>query len=92
VLSFLRRGSQTEDVTVIVCNFTPLPRHNYRVGVPAGGRWNEVLNSDAPLYGGSGQGNFGGENAAPVGCHGRPYLLNITIPPLGLVAFKPATS
>ena len=77
-----------QDALVIVCNFTPIPRHNYRVGVPAGGRWDEALNSDAPLYGGGGQGNLGGANAAPVSCHGRPYLVTITIPPLGMVVFK----
>jgi 1,4-alpha-glucan branching enzyme len=72
-----------------VCNFTPVPRHNYHVGVPRGGRWDEVLNSDAELYGGSGQGNFGGTEAAPLPCHGRDHLLNITLPPLAVVAFKP---
>jgi 1,4-alpha-glucan branching enzyme len=65
-----------------------VPRHNYHVGAPQGGRWDEVLNSDAPLYGGSGQGNFGGANAAPVSCHGRDYMLTVTVPPLGMVVFK----
>jgi 1,4-alpha-glucan branching enzyme len=65
-----------------------VPRHNYQIGVPQGGFWQEVLNSDAPLYGGSGQGNFGGTAAVPVPCHGRDYMLTITVPPLGLVAFK----
>ena len=73
---------------IVVCNFTPVPRHNYRVGVPRGGRWEEVLNSDAPLYGGSGQGNLGGVDAAPVSCHGRDYMLTVTVPPLGMVVFK----
>ena len=54
------------------CNFTPVPRHNYRVGVPTGGFWQEVLNSDAVEYGGSGHGNLGGMEAAPIPCHGRP--------------------
>jgi 1,4-alpha-glucan branching enzyme len=89
VLSMLRKGRDAADCLVIVCNFTPVPRHNYRVGVPRGGRWDEILNSDAPLYGGSGQGNIGGVEAAPLGCHGRPYLLNITVPPLGMVVFRP---
>jgi 1,4-alpha-glucan branching enzyme len=91
VLSFLRKGRTPGDEILVVVNFTPVPRQNYRVGVPRGGRWLEVLNSDAPLYGGSGQGNLGGEHAAPVNCHGRPYLLNITVPPLGMVAFKAAS-
>lgn len=88
VVSFIRRAAGADDEIVVVCNFTPLPRHNYRVGVPRGGQWREILNSDAPLYGGSGQGNLGEVTAAPVPCHGRPYLLNITIPPLAVVAFK----
>jgi 1,4-alpha-glucan branching enzyme len=88
VISFLRKGMNAADDVLVVCNFTPVPRHNYRVGVPQGGRWDEILNSDAPLYGGSGQGNFGGVDAAPVSCHGRPYLLTITVPPLGMVAFR----
>src|SRR5206468_2120752 len=88
VVSFLRKGRAGATDVLVLCNFTPVPRHNYRVGVPRGGRWVEVLNSDAPLYGGSGQGNFGGVTAAPVPSHGRPYTLTLTVPPLGMVAFK----
>ncbi len=88
VASLMRKGRSAEDALVVVCNFTPVPRHNYRVGVPRGGQWDEVLNSDAPIYGGSGQGNLGGVPAAPLPCHGRDYLLNITVPPLGMVVFK----
>jgi 1,4-alpha-glucan branching enzyme len=88
VLSFLRKGPKPGGEVVVVCNFTPVPRHNYRVGVSHGGRWEEVLNSDAHLYGGSGQGNLGGVTAAPVPCHGRDYTLHVTLPPLGMVAFK----
>jgi len=88
VLSWLRRGSVPSETAVVVCNFTPTPQHNYRVGAPYGGHWQELLNSDAPLYGGSGQGNLGGVEAAPVACHGRPYQLTITVPPLGMVVFK----
>jgi 1,4-alpha-glucan branching enzyme len=74
---------------LVVCNGTPVPRYNYHVGVPAGGYWAEVLNSDAHDYGGSGQGNFGGVMAAAASCHGRPYLVRVTVPPLGVVVFKP---
>jgi 1,4-alpha-glucan branching enzyme len=88
VISLLRKSKAEDDSLLVVCNFTPVPRYNYQVGVPHGGRWDEVLNSDAPLYGGGGQGNLGGVGAAPVPCHGRPYLLNITVPPLGMVVFK----
>ncbi len=88
VIGLMRKSKSPEDALIVVCNFTPVPRHNYRVGVPQGGTWQEALNSDAPLYGGSGQGNMGEVSAAPVSCHGRPYLLNITVPPLGMVVFK----
>ena len=88
VISLMRKGKSPNERMIVVCNFTPVPRHNYRVGAPQGGRWEEVLNSDAPLYGGSGQGNLGGVNAAPVSCHGRDYMLTVTAPPLGMVVFK----
>jgi 1,4-alpha-glucan branching enzyme len=90
VLTYLRRGRHPADVLAIACNFTPLPRHNYRLGVPAAGYWREILNSDAPLYGGSGQGNLGGADAAPVACHGHFQSINVTLPPLGVVVFKAA--
>ena len=89
VISFLRRASDPNDMLLVACNFTPVPRQNYRVGVPSGGAWKEILNSDAPLYGGSGVGNFGGLNASPLPAHGRPFSLNMTLPPLGMVAFRP---
>jgi 1,4-alpha-glucan branching enzyme len=87
VLSYLRKDRRGGDLLVLL-NFTPAPRYNYRVGVTAGGKWEEVLNSDAPLYGGSGQGNLGGVTAAPVSCHGRDYVLHVTLPPLGMVVFR----
>jgi len=65
-----------------------VPRQNYRLGVPHGGFWQEVLNGDAPLYGGSGQGNIGGVSAAPIPVHGRSHSLTITLPPLAIVVFK----
>jgi len=82
VVSFLRRGRDCPPV-LVVCNFTPVPRHNLLVGVPEGGRWRELLNSDATEYGGSGQGNYGGVDAQPVPAHGRPRALTLTAPPLG---------
>ena len=88
VLSFFRRGMAGDDLLLFVANFTPVPRHNYRVGVPRVGSWSEVLNSDAPLYGGSGQGNIGGSSTAPVSAHGHPQSLNLTLPPLAILAFK----
>jgi 1,4-alpha-glucan branching enzyme len=89
IISFLRRGKNPDDQLLFVCNFTPVVRQNYRVGVPREGYWKEILNSDVPLYGGSGQGNFGGLSTAPLSIHGRPYSLNITLPPLGMVVFQP---
>jgi len=89
VVSFLRRGRKQDDQLLFVCNFTPVVRQNYRVGVPQEGFWKEVLNSDAPLYGGSGQGNFGGLQAVPLPIHGLPYSLNMTLPPLAVVVYQP---
>jgi 1,4-alpha-glucan branching enzyme len=88
VLSFLRKGGSRGDSVAVVCNFTPVPRTNYRVGVPRGGYWREILNSDAVENGGSGQGNLGGTEATPVPYHGRPHSLNLNLPPLGVVFLK----
>lgn len=88
VISFIRKGKSTNDVILVVGNFTPVPRHNYRVGVPHGGFWKEALNSDATIYGGSGQGNSGGVSASPVPVHGRTYSLSLTLPPLGILILK----
>jgi 1,4-alpha-glucan branching enzyme len=87
-ISLMRKGRSSGDIVLAVTNFTPVPRQNYRVGAPRGGFWKEVLNSDAWLYGGSGQGNMGGVEAAPIPIHGRPYLLNLNLPPLSVVFFK----
>ena len=72
--SFLRRGGERRRTSSPSCNFTPVPRAGYRVGVPRGGLLAEILNSDAAEYGGSGWGNLGGPEAAPVAAHGRPPL------------------
>jgi 1,4-alpha-glucan branching enzyme len=88
VISCLRNGRSTDGLVLVVCNFTPVPRLNYRVGAPRGGFWHEVRNGDAQDYGGSGYGNMGGVEAAPVPWHGRPYSLNLTLPPLSAVFFK----
>lgn len=87
-LSFLRKGKNSNELILIVCNFTPVPRDNYRIGVPRGGLWKEKLNSDATLYGGSGHGNFGGLEAAPITAHGRYHSLSLSLPPLSIVLFK----
>jgi len=88
VVSLIRKGRSTDDAILVVSNFTPVPRFNYRVGVPNPGFWRELLNSDAKDYGGSGQGNLGGVEAAPIPSHGRPYSLTLTLPPLSTVFFK----
>jgi 1,4-alpha-glucan branching enzyme len=84
VLSFLRNGQTTDTVLLVVCNFTPVPRYEYHLGVPRAGRWQEVLNSDAHEYGGGGVGNEGGVEATDVPSHGRPYSLFLTLPPLAV--------
>ncbi|MFO7784735.1 MAG: 1,4-alpha-glucan branching protein GlgB [Thermodesulfobacteriota bacterium] len=87
-LSMIRQDRGGEDRIIAACNFTPIPRTNYRLGAPEGGFWAEIFNSDAEIYGGSGWGNMGGVEAAPVPVHGRPYSLTISLPPLGAVLFK----
>jgi len=86
-VSFLRRGRQ-DDLVLVVANFTPVVRRDFRVGVPRGGWWAEVLNSDSHHYGGSGQGNRGGVETEPVPAHGRPHSLRLTLPPLGVLYLK----
>jgi 1,4-alpha-glucan branching enzyme len=85
ILSFIRKGRSTAGVVLAVGNFTPVPRYNYRVGVPMGDFWRELLNSDAKEYGGSGQGNLGGVEADKISFHNRPYSLNLTLPPLSFL-------
>ena len=85
VVSLMRRGRADNSTVVVVCNFTPVPRQNYRVGVPRGGWWRERLNSDARDYSGSGIGNMGGVEASPLACHGRPFSLTLSLPPLSIL-------
>jgi 1,4-alpha-glucan branching enzyme len=87
-LSFLRKPRTGGSLLLAVFNLTPVPRSAYRVGVPRGGFWKEILNSDAAEYGGSGMGNLGGVEATHIPSHGRPNSLEITLPPLGAVFFK----
>jgi 1,4-alpha-glucan branching enzyme len=88
-LSFLRKSrSRPSEALLVVCNFTPVPRYDHHVGVPFDGFWKEVLNSDASEYGGSGLGNMGGRDAFQSACHGRPFSLSLTLPPLGVVVLK----
>ncbi|MBI2350474.1 MAG: alpha amylase C-terminal domain-containing protein, partial [Deltaproteobacteria bacterium] len=91
VLSFIRKVRSGDEIVLAVCNFTPVSRRYYRVGAPRGGFWRELLNSDARDYGGSGQGNMGGVEADSIPFHGRPYSLNLTLPPLATMFFKSKT-
>jgi 1,4-alpha-glucan branching enzyme len=92
VLSFVRRGRNADDVALVVSNFTPVPRDVYRIGAPRGGWWRERLNSDAQEYGGSGRGNFGGVEAAPLPAHGHFHSLSVHLPPLSILLFTPEPS
>jgi len=88
VLSFLR-WDRAQGCVLVICNFTPVVRNQYRVGVPRGGPWRELLNSDALDYGGSGQGNRGLVVAEAHSTHGRPSSLTLTLPPLGVLFLAP---
>jgi 1,4-alpha-glucan branching enzyme len=87
VLCYLRKA-RDGSALLVVANFTPAPRLNYLVGVPQAGHWRELLNGDAPLYGGSGMGNYGGLDSVPVAAHGRFQSLNMTLPPLALLVLR----
>jgi 1,4-alpha-glucan branching enzyme len=89
VIAFLRR-SLSGALVLIVCNFTPVPRVDYRLGVPCSGRWEERLNSDAADYGGSGQGNLGALSTEPFPAHGQAQSLSLRLPPLAVVLLVPA--
>ena len=96
VLAFLRQAeTPTETPTdtfaepvMVVCNFTPVPREGYRIGVPLPGYWSEILNSDAAEYGGSGLGNLGGRQSEPIPAHGQPHSVSVFLPPLAVLYFR----
>jgi 1,4-alpha-glucan branching enzyme len=88
VVSFLRRGNK--DLAIVVCNFTPVVRHGYRIGVPEGGTYEEALNTDDTRYGGSGVGNSEGVSVEKVPSHGQPYSVSLTLPPLATMILKKA--
>jgi 1,4-alpha-glucan branching enzyme len=85
VFAYLRLGNEDDLPALIVCNFTPVPRYCYRVGVPAMGRWREALNTDATLYGGTNLGNAGAVEAEAVASHGLPASLSLLLPPLATI-------
>lgn len=88
IISFIRKGRDTDRIILVVCNFTPVPRQNYLIGVPERGFWKELLNSDSEFYGGSGMGNSGGAVTTLIPWNGRPYSLSLTLPPLSVLFFK----
>jgi 1,4-alpha-glucan branching enzyme len=89
IIAFVRFARDREDFLVFCCNFTPVPRHGYRIGVPKPGWYREVFNSDSEFFGGSNLGNGGGVLAEGVPSHGRPASVCLTLPPLAVVALKP---
>jgi 1,4-alpha-glucan branching enzyme len=88
VQTFLRRARTPGREIAVACNFTPVPRSGYRIGVPRPGRWHELLNSDAQIYGGGNLGNLGGVESEPVAWHGQPHSIRVTLPPLAICFFK----
>ena len=85
VLTFIRKARSSESAVLVACNFTPVPRADYRIGVPGQGFWREILNSDASEYGGSGLGNLGGVESVSIPIHGRSHSLTLSLPPLSIL-------
>lgn len=88
IISLIRKGQNEDDMILVVGNFTPVPRYQYRIGSPLSGYWREILNSDAQDYQGSGVGNLGWVEATHESCHGKEYSLELTLPPLGILFMK----
>jgi 1,4-alpha-glucan branching enzyme len=89
LVSLIRRAKDPQDFTVALVNFTPIARYGYRIGVPAPGRYNEILNSDSAWYGGGDVGNLGSIETDRIPSHGYVHSLSLTIPPLGFLLLKP---
>ncbi len=91
ILGFVRRGADGDTPCVVVCNFTPVERTGFTLGVPSPGHWDEALNTDAARYGGGNRGNLGGVDAVDLASHGQPAQITITVPPLATLIFSLAT-
>ena len=89
VIAFARASKDGERVLVCVANLAPVPRPDYRLGLPRAGRWREVMNTDSSFYGGTDTGNLGGIEAEPVGWHEQPFSAEVTLPPLGVIWLVP---
>jgi 1,4-alpha-glucan branching enzyme len=92
LLAFVRRAADPDDFLVVCCNFTPVPRTGYRLGVPRAGTYDEIFNGDAAIYGGSHVGNAGGLHTEPRPHHGRDHSLSLVVPPLAAIVLKPRAS
>jgi len=92
IIAFIRRAANPEDFLFVVCNFTPVPRYNYRLGVPKPGFYRELMNTDSEYFGGSNIGNGGLVSTEPVPSHGYPQSLSLTLPPLAVLILKPSQS
>src|SRR5262249_55181581 len=88
VIAFLRKAKDSAEQIVCICNFTPVPRYDYRVGVPQDGYYREILNTDSTAYGGSNLGNSGGVHSTTMPSHGHPHSLVVTLPPLAVLFLK----
>ncbi len=92
VYAFVRAGHTAEEFVVVVLNMTPVPRHDYRLGVPRPGFYAELMNTDAEIYGGGNVGNAGGVYTEVGACHGHGQYVSLTLPPLGMLLLKPVAS
>jgi 1,4-alpha-glucan branching enzyme len=92
VYAYIRSGGDDVAPVIALCNFTPVPRYAYRIGAPRAGRWKEILNSDSDLYGGSGVGNAGAVETDSAPCHGQPFSLSLTLPPLATILLRHVSS
>jgi 1,4-alpha-glucan branching enzyme len=88
VIAFLRRAEDPKDFLLFCCNFTPVPRQGYEFGVPEEGFYEEILNTDSEMFGGSNTGNGGMVSSRPIAKHNRPHSISVTLPPLAVVAFR----
>ena len=88
IISFLRKGGSADELIAVICNFSPVPRSAYRIGVPRKGLWREIFNSDGKTYGGTGRGNWGGVSTNPFPLHGRTYSITLDLPPLAAVFLR----
>jgi 1,4-alpha-glucan branching enzyme len=88
VIAWLRRGDHRDHAVVVVCNFTPVPRIGYRIGVPEPGLYREAINTDSAVYGGSNMGNGGAVPSEPIASHGHEHSLKLTLPPLATLILE----